>query len=90
MNEVKICKHLEPIFVNELSRGNVVREIHENAWTDAVLVVDLKKAIDVNQANSLINEKIISYFETNDYHFELQKGYFCKECKHGIVVFSPA
>lgn len=83
---MNLCEHLEPVLINELARGNVVREIHENAWTNAVLVVDLTKPIDVNQASLLVNNlKFISFFETNDYHFELQKGYFCELCQHALT-----
>lgn len=82
---MKLCEHLEPVLTNELARGNAVKEIHENAWTNAALVVDLEKEIDINQANVLVkNIDFISYFETNDYHYEMQKGYFCEHCKHAL------
>ncbi|MEG6585190.1 hypothetical protein [Dendrosporobacter sp. 1207_IL3150] len=86
MSAVKLCEHLAPVLVHELARGNVVKEIHENAFTNAVVVIDLEKTMDVNQANILVKKlNFVSYFETSDYHFELQRGYFCEHCKHALA-----
>lgn len=83
---MELCEHLKPILVNELARGNAVREVHENAWTNTILDVELERAIEIDQANSLIsNIKSVRYFENNDNHYELQKGYFCEMCKHSLA-----
>ena len=83
---MKLCKHLEPILNNELNNGNSIKEINEDAWTNAVLVVNLKNVINT----SFVNEEIqkndsIQCFEINDNHYETQNVYYCIACKHAIA-----
>lgn len=83
---MKLCQHLEQILTSELVRGNKIRNIDENAWTNAIIVVNLEKQIDVNSSDQIEKKyKFVSYFEVNDNHYELQNGYFCEQCKHSIV-----
>jgi len=82
---MKLCEHLEPILANETDYGNSIGDIIENAWTNAKLVVILKNAINVNQTNTIVSSPFVKYFEITDNHYELQKGYFCEQCKHAIA-----
>jgi hypothetical protein len=83
---MQICTHLEPILSNELNCGNSIKEINENAWTNALLVINMNNPINQFFANEEIKKYDgVMSFENTDNHYELQSGYFCKTCKHAIT-----
>lgn len=71
--------------MHEEARGNKIKEMSEG-WSKANLVIDMEESLDIDYANSLIalGEKL-RYWENNDTHYTLQKGYYCDECKQSIA-----
>lgn len=83
---MRICEHLESILTNELNNGNSIKDINENAWSNALLVINLSNKIDKGLADQeALKQSSIQYFEISDNHYELQYGYYCKTCKHAIT-----
>jgi len=83
---MKICKHLKMILDHESDKGNIVERIDEKKWTNAEYVVKVKNVLDTGfvSANIVLSGSV-EYWENNDTHYDFKKGYFCKECKHGII-----
>lgn len=82
---MEACEHIKNILMHEEERGNKIKEKSEG-WSKANLVIDMEKSIDVDYANSLIQQGAkLRYWENNDTHYVLQKGYFCNECKQSIA-----
>ncbi|OEF99572.1 hypothetical protein BHF71_08475 [Vulcanibacillus modesticaldus] len=80
-----ICNHLKPIIDHELSKGNKIQEISKG-WSNAVLVIDLEKRMDVQYERSDMNlSEYVKYWENKDSHYPLQKGFYCEKCKHSIA-----
>ena len=83
---MNICEHLRGILDYEVSQGNAVREVNENAWTNAELVVNMNKPLSTDCISSNIEpDDCIIFWENNDTHYLKQNGYYCKRCKHAIA-----
>lgn len=82
---MEACEHIRKILIHEEARGNKIKECSEG-WSKANLVIDMEKSLDVDYANSLvISGEKLRYWENNDSHYTLQKGFFCDACKHSIA-----
>lgn len=81
-----ICKHLSDILKTEIERGNSIVRIDKEKWTNAVLVINLEKEIDVKYIKTHINipESVIIW-ENTDTHYPLDIRFFCSKCKHSIA-----
>jgi hypothetical protein len=83
---MKLCEHLKPILDSEVTRGNTIREVEEDAWTNAIFVVNMKEKLDLEKDQSLVNSYLfVKSHENTDPHFELQRGFYCSKCKHSIA-----
>lgn len=79
------CKHIQTILDHEEKRGNTIKEKSEG-WSNANLVIDMNKSIDINFGKSLIDAGMkLRFWENNDSHYALQKGFTCDECKQSIA-----
>ena len=83
---MNICKHLIAILNYEVSTGNSIVSIDNDAWTNAKLVITLKKPANNNYIdNTFKNNNSVEYWENKDTHYPVQKGYICKKCKCAIA-----
>lgn len=83
---MKICNHLEAILNHELNRGNCIARVDEKKWTNAEYVVKVQNELDTAFISANINlSSSVEYWESNDTHYDFKRGYFCKDCKHGII-----
>lgn len=82
---MEACEHIKMILTHEEKRGNKIKEQSEG-WSKANLVIDMEASLDVDYANSLIVSGVkLRYWENDDSHYPLQKGFFCDECKQAIA-----
>ncbi len=82
---MEACEHIKKILIHEEKRGNNIKE-KSAGWSKADMAIDMEKSLDVDYANSQILSGIkLRYWENNDSHYSLQKGFYCDECKQSIA-----
>ena len=73
---MKLCKHLEPIYQNEIRKENSI--VYLGKWNH-YLIVYLKNKME---NYSMLPDVIFA--EEKDYHFPFSEQYVCKECHCAI------
>ncbi|MDD3172675.1 MAG: hypothetical protein PHF63_03300 [Herbinix sp.] len=83
---MKLCEHLETPLLVEVSGGNSIKEVSDNAWSNAKLVVILENKIEKLRANAEVEKyDFVQFFEINDNHYDPQSGYYCNKCKQAVT-----
>ena len=80
-----VCRHIQTILDHEEKNGNTIKEKSEG-WSKANLVIDMDRSLDIDFGNALIDSGMpLQYWENNDPHYSLQKGFFCKKSRQSIA-----
>lgn len=82
----ELSESLLPIYKYELSKGNEVLRVEENAWSECPLAVVFKYPLHFEEiARYLKLPEIVEQWENRDTHYELEKGFVCQHTKHSLA-----
>ena len=74
------------IYNYELSKGNEVLRVAENAWSECPLAIIFKYPLHFEEiAGDLKLPETVELWENRDTHYDLEKGFVCRKSQHSLA-----